>query len=185
MAQVRGRDLIDAVLFVRQAHGRDAHDRVLEALGNDVPDAFRSELREPSWYPLDALTAYLRAAQRRLAPDNPRFFREQGFFAARREKATFLGPMVATAENRARLAPTAWRLFYDTGRLEVIGEPSGEERGRVHDFPTTPELCERFCGIWEGMASTAAQRARAQHPRCVLRGDPYCDFLVVYEPVGP
>lgn len=182
MARVRGRDLIDAVVFVSETGGREAHDRVLKALGAGVPDAFRSDLRESAWYPLEALTTYLRMAHRVLAPDDPLFFRKQGFFAAQREKATFLGPMVATIESRARLAPTMWKLFYDVGYLEVVGDSPETTLGRIHDFPVSPELCERFCGIWEGIAATPERGARAEETRCVRRGDAFCEFKVEYDP---
>jgi hypothetical protein len=182
VARVRGRDLIDAVLFVGETHGHEAHRRVLEALGPETPEAFRSDLHESGWYPLEALATYLRNARRVLAPDDPHFFRRQGFFAAQREKATFLGPMVATAESRARLAPTTWRLFYDVGHLEVAGDSPQTAIGRIHDFPAAPELCERFCGIWEGMATTPGRRARAEETRCMRRGDAFCEIRVSYDP---
>jgi hypothetical protein len=182
VAQVRGRDLIDAVLFVGETQGREAHDRVLKALGPEALAAFRSDIRESAWYPLEALTIYLRTAQRVLAPEDPRFFRSQGFFAAQREKATYLGPMVATTDSRARLAPTMWKLFYDVGRLEVVGDKPETAVGRIHDFPVTPELCERFCGIWEGMATTPGRRARAEETRCVRRGDAFCEISLAFDP---
>jgi hypothetical protein len=90
--------------------------------------------------------------------------------------------MAATVESRARFAPTMWKLFYDSGRLEVVGESPETTVGRILDFPVTPELCDRFCGIWEGIAATPGRGARAEETRCVRRGDPFCEFKVDYDP---
>jgi hypothetical protein len=68
-------------------------------------------------------------------------------------------------------------MFYDCGSLVVSGE-GDDAVGQIHDFPTTSELCERFCGSWEAVASTPEREAHATETRCVLRGDPYCEFRV-------
>jgi hypothetical protein len=84
--------------------------------------------------------------------------------------------MVATPEMRVKMASTVWRMYYDVGRLEVVGDRPDTAAGRIHDFPTTPELCERFRGIWEGIASSAEHAVVARETHCVGRGDPFCAF---------
>ncbi len=179
LAQTRGRDLQDAKAFVRERYGAAAHDRVLAALEPRRRGSFAEPIRDVDWYPLEALVLYLRAAHALLDPGATDFYRQQGRFAAEREKATLLGPAMATPESRARLAPTTWRMFYSVGRLEVVGETPTEACGRIHEFPATPELCERFCGIWEGLVSTPRRQVRAEETRCVRRGDPYCEIRIV------
>ncbi len=178
-AQARGRDLADAMAFVREVYGEPAQARVVAALEPAVRARFLAAIREVEWYPLTDLVAYLRAARAILDPDSPDFFRRQGRFAADRQRAGLLGPAMATPEARTRLAPTTWRMFYSVGRVEIVGQPGIDSRGRIHDFPTTPELCERLCGVWEAMANTAERRVRAEETRCVLRGDPYCEIRLV------
>ncbi|MGE5232776.1 MAG: hypothetical protein ACM3OB_01605 [Acidobacteriota bacterium] len=183
-AQARGRDFLDAAAFVRETYGAEAHDRVLAALDPHHRALFQQSIRDVDWYPLDALVVYLRAAQAILDPDSADFFRRQGFFAAQRQRAVLLANAMATPESRARLAPTTWRMFYSVGRLEVVGDSPGDARGRIHDFPATAELCERFCGIWEGMVSTPERRVRAEETRCVRRGDPYCEIRIAPTPAA-
>ncbi|HJS57462.1 MAG TPA: hypothetical protein VKA01_05100 [Vicinamibacteria bacterium] len=182
MACVRGRDLLDAIDFVHESYGASALEHVVARLAEPALSCFRGSIREVAWYPLDALVAFLRTAQATLAPGDSGFCRRQGRYAAQRQREAFLGVMVATAESRAMTAPTIWRMFYDTGHLVVAGGDPARARGQIHAFPTTPELCERFRGIWEGMVSTLDQPASATETRCVLRGDAFCEFEVSFAP---
>lgn len=178
MAHVRGRDLIDARDFVRGSHGEAGLSKVRAALPPATRGLLDGTLREAEWYPLEHLVSYLVAARRVLGLDDE-FYRAQGFYAGQRQKASFLGMMVATPEIREKTAGVVWRLFYDVGRLAVVGT-GREAAGQIHDFPTTPELCQRFIGIWEGICGDAEHKAVATHSLCVLRGDDCCEFRVHY-----
>jgi hypothetical protein len=177
--------MLDAVGFVRESYGVSALEHVIARLDGPARACFCATIRDVAWYPLDALVAFLRIAKATLGPRDPHFCRRQGRYAAQRQKDAFLGVMVATPESRALTAPTIWRMFYDTGRLVVTGGDSAAARGQIHDFPTTPELCERFAGIWEGMVGSADRSVTATETRCVLRGDPFCEFAVSDEGGAP
>jgi hypothetical protein len=131
------------------------------------------------------LVAYLATAKRVLDPGAVEFFRAQGFDAALRRRRGPLSSMVSTSQLRMRLARVVWRMFYDVGRLEVVSDRPEGATTRIHGFPATPELCERFLGIWEGIASRPGVRPRAEELRCVLRGDPYCELRVFYDAPDP
>jgi hypothetical protein len=161
--------------FVQEAQGEAGLAGVRAELHPDLRASFGETLRESEWYPLSQLVAFLAAAKRAVAPGDAEFYRKQGRYAGGRQK-TFLGAMVSP-EARAKLASTVWRMFFDVGTLTVVGE--GEEAAsQIHGFPTTPELCQRFLGSWEGVASTPDHEAVATEARCVLRGDGYCEFRV-------
>lgn len=168
--------MIDALAFVRETHGFASASRVLEDLGEPTAAAFRRPIAETDWYPIELLTSFLTTAKALLEPNATDFYRRQGYYAAQRRKRGSLGVMVGTRELRARMAKIVWHIFYDTGRLEVTGDSPETAAARIHDFPATPELCERFRGIWEGMAGPGT---RAEEIKCVLRGDPYCELRVV------
>ena len=176
MAHVRGRDLIDALDFVRESYGEAALSSVFAELAPEARAVFGGTLRPAEWYPLEHLVSYLATAKWALALDDD-FYRAEGFYAGQRQKASFLGVMVATPQVREKTAATVWRLFYDVGRLTVVGTGPGAA-SQIHDFPSTLELCQRFAGIWEGIASTDEYKAVAMHTRCVLRGDDCCEFRV-------
>jgi hypothetical protein len=168
-------NLRDAQAFVIETHGPGADVRVLEALPEEARRVMGRPIRELDWYPLEALERYLVVARRLLEPDSPDFFRRQGRFAASRRKGGPLIEMVATPVLRMKLAPTVFRIFYDTGRLEVVGLTPETAAGHLYDFPASEALCERFCGIWEGMGDGQ----EAVEAMCVRRGDPYCEFRLV------
>ncbi len=179
MPNVRGRDLIDALDFVRHSYGEAGLSKAIAELALGARAVFGGTLREAEWYSLEHLVSYLVTAKRALARNDDDFCRKEGFYAGQRQKASFLGVMVATPEARERTAATVWRMFYDVGRLKIVGEGPGAA-SQIHDFPTTPELCQRFAGIWEGIASSAEQKAVAIHTRCVLRGGDCCEFRIQY-----
>jgi len=184
VARVRGTDLRDAVAFVADTYGPGSTDLVLGGLPQRTRALFARNIRQLDWYPLEALTSYLVTAKGLLDPDGSDFYRKQGYYAAQHRKRGPLQMMVASPELRMLLVRTVWRLFYDVGRIEVLSQDPANVATRIHDFPATPELCERFRGIWEGMASEEGRPARAEGTRCVLRGDPYCELRVVYGPKG-
>jgi hypothetical protein len=182
MARVRGRDLRDAMAFVREGHGAEAAERVLQAVDPDVRGAL-ADLRDVEWYDLGLLQRFLVTAGTLLAGNDEDFYRRQGFFAGQRQKAAFIGPMVSEPEVRMKMAPTVWRMFYDVGRLVVTGQTAREATGQIWDFPATRELCARFRGIWEGIISEGVRRV-AEERRCVRRGDPCCELYVHPPPAG-
>jgi hypothetical protein len=180
VVNARGVTLLDAQAFVRETYGPEAEARVQLALDPGLVEILAKPIREDAWYPVDALVAYLRTAQQALDPESKDFFRRQGFFGASRRRSGPLGLMLTTTEHRARLAPTTWRMFYDTGQLEVVSASPLEVIGRIHGFPAVPELCQRFLGIWEALSGDPGVPGRAEEPRCMLRGDPYCEIKVTF-----
>jgi hypothetical protein len=177
MARVRGRSLIDAVGFVRESFGDQALARVSAELEPAVRAVFEGTIRPTAWYELDDFLGYLLTARRVLAPQDEDFFRRQGRYAGRYQRSAHLGIMVDSLETMAKMAPTIWRMFYDVGRLVAVDGSRGRV-GQIHDFPATPELCQRFLGIWEGLASTPERTMVAEETLCVRRGDPCCEILL-------
>jgi hypothetical protein len=175
VANVRGRAIDDALQFVRESWGEAALQRVVAELPPEAQAVCGALVHDSEWYPLDHLVVLLRTARRLLAQEDPDFFRRQGFHAGQREKAAFLGVMVATPELISKTAPTIWRMFYDVGRLVALDHGVGQ----IHDFPTTPELCQRFIGIWEGIASTPEKPIVAKETQCRLRGDACCEMRLL------
>jgi hypothetical protein len=119
-----------------------------------------------------------------LAPGDEDFYREAGRFAGRVERQLQgYQPMVRDPATAMRLGPKIWSSFFDAGRLEVEMAGALEGSARVLDFEVSPVLCERTCGAWEGLLSTAELRADVTEQRCVHRGDDCCEFRVVWTPI--
>lgn len=183
MARVRGRLVMNAVEYVVQRFGRDAHERVVAALPRDHWGPFVGPLHETSWEPAADVVAYLDTARRLLAPHEAGFLREVGRHAGRVERdAQGYAPMVRDPETAMRLAPKVWSSFYDEGRAEVNALGPREALVAILDFAESPLLCERTCGAWETLASTPELQATVTESKCVHRGAARCEFHVVWTP---
>lgn len=182
MVLVRGIAFIGAVQFVKDEFGPEAHARVVEALPEASRVTFATPLRDAVWKPLDDLAAYAGAARRLLDPHDARFYERLGFKAGRveREQGGF-HPMVADAPTAIRLAGVIWRSLYDAGRLELIADGESSALARIHDFPTSPALCQANCAALSGLLGTDQRPVRTEQLACVLDGAPFCEYRVSWE----
>jgi hypothetical protein len=182
MVRVRGIAFIGAMQFVREEFGPEAHDRVLQTLPESSRATFTGPLRDAVWKPIEDLAAYAGGARRLLAPDDPRFYQRLGFRAGRveRDQGGF-HPMVADAPTAIRLAGVIWRSLYDAGRMELIADGGTRALARIHDFPTSPALCEANCAALSGLLGSDERPVRTEQRACVLEGAPYCEWAVTWE----
>jgi hypothetical protein len=181
MANVRGVTVLNVIRYVREIHGSDLHQAVVEALPEPHRATFLGAIREASWKPLADLDAYLETAQRLLAPGDELFFRRVGRFAGQLERGSQgFKVMVADPSTAMRMGPVLWRSFFDAGRLEVEILGPREARTRVFDFPASRVLCERRAGAWEGLLSTPELRVEVAEPLCRLSGSDFCENRVLW-----
>jgi hypothetical protein len=186
MAQVRGAVVSGTVNFVRDAYGPDAHERVLAALSPADRAALRRAVRETAFMPLGPLVAYIEAARDLLAESDPGFLRAMGRYSGQRMRETQgFKVMVADPEAAVRMAPVTWKAFYDVGRADARMVAPREALVRLHDFPSRPSLCERSCGALEGLVSTPTLQATVAHTGCIARGEPWCEWRIVWEEAEP
>jgi hypothetical protein len=181
MVRVRGIAFIGALQFVREEFGAEAHQRVLDALPEAHRASFSGALRDATWKPLDDLVAYAGTARQVLASQDDRFYERLGFRAGRveREEGGF-HPMVADAVTAIRLGAVYWRSLYDVGRMELLPEGEGQAVARIHDFPTSPALCQANCAALSGLLGTERQPVRTEQLACVLDGAPFCEYRVTW-----
>lgn len=182
MVRVRGIAFIGAVQFVKDEFGPEAHDRVVDALPEENRASFASPLRDAVWRPIADLAAYAGAARRLFAPDDPRFYERLGFRAGRveREQGGF-HPMVADAPTAIRLAGVIWRSLYDAGRMELLPDGDGRALARIHEFPTSPALCQANCAALSGLLGSDEWPVRTEQAACVLDGAACCEYRVFWE----
>ncbi len=176
--------MIDAVGFTAATFGRSAPATVLARFAPEAREVFAGRVLEGGWYPLAAFVSYLVTARQTLAPSEREFYRRQGRYAGERQRS-FIASMISVPETAMRMAPTIWRMYYDVGRLVVVGDSPATAACQIHGFPTTPELCERFRGSWEGASATPDRPTEATETLCTLRGDPYCEIRVTDVEVHP
>lgn len=185
MTNVRGVIALNTVRFVKEVYGPEAHERVLARVSQGRRASFLGTIREGSWGPLEDVLAYMEAAKALLAPEEPDFFRNLGRFSGQAERrAQGFRPLVADASTTMRMAPTAWRAFYDRGRIEVVSLGPREAVARIHDFPAHRANCQRMCGAWEGLLETEELAVRVTETVCALDGSPCCEMRVAWYEKG-
>jgi hypothetical protein len=170
----RGGLFLNAITFVREHHGVGAHEAVVRALPAALAGPFLSPPGEAAWRPLAALAAYMETAQGQLAPGDEDFWRRMGRFGGAHDlRARAVAWMLQTIEIAARMAPIAWRAYYDVGRLEIAERDAGGASVRVFDFAPRRSLCVRIHGALEGQM---AGRVRLREALCAARGDARCEW---------
>ena len=181
MANVRGVTVLNVIRYVRETHGSDRHQEVVEAVPEPHRSTFARPIREASWVPVADLAAYLEAAQKLLASGDALFFRRVGRFSGQLERGSQgFKVMVADPSTAMRMGPVLWRSFFDVGRLEVEILGPREARTRVFDFPASRALCDRRAGAWEGLLSTPELRVEVAETRCCLSGSDFCENQVLW-----
>jgi hypothetical protein len=170
----RGGLFLNAIAFVRQDYGPASHEAVVRTLAADQAGPFLNPPTESAWRPLAAMAAYMEAAQALLAAGDEDFFRRMGRFGGAHDlRGRAVAWMLQTIEIAARMAPIAWRSYYDVGRLEVTAR---DERGasvRLHDFVVRRCLCVR---IHAALEAQMAGRVRLREVACTSRGDSRCEW---------
>lgn len=182
MVRIRGIAIIGAVQFIRDEFGAEAHERVLQAIPESSRAAFASPLRDAIWKPLDDLIAYAGTARALFAPEDAGFYVRLGFHAGRveREQGGF-HPMVVDVPTATRLAAVIWRTLYDTGRMEILVNGTSGAVARIHDFPTSPALCQANCAALAGLLSSDTLAVRTDQVACTLDGAPWCEYRVTWD----
>ncbi len=185
MAKARGTLVLNTIAFVREKHGPEAHERVVASLGTRHAAAIQLSPREAGWVDVDVILAYMEAAHRLLAPDDPGFYREIGRFAGQRDRdARAFGIMVGDFATAMRLASILWRAFFDVGDLEVVDRDATGATLHIRNFPTHRILCQRIVGSLEGQLSRPESPVRVEERACVLDGAPCCELRLDWTPAA-
>ncbi len=181
MAAVRGIFFLNTMDFVRGVHGADTHARILDALPAERVAPWRGKISWSSWLALDDLLAYMEAARRLVAADDPQFFRTMGREGALRCRSRAIGMTLTDPELSADYGGALWHLLVDVGEMEVSRTGVDETAVRIRGFPAHPAFCQRILGAVEGILSVAQRPARVEKRACVLGGDPCCEISFVEE----
>lgn len=170
---------------VREAHGEDVWDDLLDAAGLD------GAYTALGTYPDEHLYALVRSASAKLGladADVIRWFGQEAArrFAARypelyrvhRDARSFLLSLNSIVHPHVRATvPEA-----DVPEFVFGTEPDGALRMEYH---SRRPLCAFAEGLVHGTADHFHQRAEVRQTTCTHRGDPYCTLVVSLESVTP
>lgn len=175
MVSVRATLMSNSEAFVKERFGAEAHQRVLAALPREMAAAIGRPLPESARVPLEQLVAYMESARRLLAPEEPGFFRAMGRFGGERDRsARAFIHMLPDRETSVKMLSVMWHAYYGEGQIVVVERDEHHLTARVEGFRGHPVLCERITGAVE----TEMGGLRAEHGRCVFRGEAACEWTL-------
>ena len=79
-------------------------------------------------------------------------------------------------------APSVWKRYWTVGNLEVLEVNEAEKRVRLKITGANlhPVLCKYYEGYFTGILRFARADAIAKETKCVLRGDPYHEYIFTW-----
>ena len=180
--QVSGRAFLGLIRYIKDSRGAAMLANVIQEAGDAARSVFGAPIRVTAWHPYDAFTAFLVAADKRLGRGDPRFCRELGDAAGRRDLNSIFRVYVAlaSAERLIRSCEKLWTSYYrNAGRMEAIRWRPDDTVLRIYDFSS---MHPAHCRLMEGwmIATMAAIGFRvnddALESECTSRGGPYHEF---------
>lgn len=170
--------------FIRNEMGSDGEVRILSRLAPDLGDRLRG-VEAVDEVPLDEVFALWRSAHEELGPDDPDWMERAGAYSIESAGMTHYGGIVGKPSPLEFLTQriSLFRLFYRSGRMEVVWHDEGRALLRLVDFgPSDPLFCSRQTGgLGRALALARGGEPRVDHVRCVHEGDAFCEWALSWE----
>ncbi len=171
--KIRGSSVRRFLAVLRETRGSATVD---EAIRNWSLDP--TKIEEDTWLSVDAGAELLELIEARFGDGSYTFirsvFRETvASFPTIREQIAQALPLETLAER----APVVYSKEWNFGRMEVETHPR-RAIFRHYDWLPTPAMCSMFLGIYEGILKSRGFHGRVANPRCVRKGDAWCEYEV-------
>lgn len=180
--KVKGSGFAHTMEFIRKQYGKDALERVINAL----PDESRATIASamPSFmYPVEYVGDFVAAMKKTLAPNDPDFiFRA----SVESSKATFsivykIFIRLGTPGFIIGKVSSVWSTLCTHGKLEVVEKSDKHLVIRLSDFPyrNTDYCDQRLRGWFQGALETSGCRITENiHTTCTSRGGAFCEWRI-------
>jgi hypothetical protein len=184
MASVKGTAVDASLRYVRERFGEAALASVLDALSEPDRAAIGRGVLASSWYPMDALLAFMTEAERQLGPRESDLARRMGRASSEYSLKGIYKIFFKVGSPEfiiARAAPV-FSSYYDTGEMKVTESVHGRASMELVGFTGALQFCERVHGWMERtLELSGARGVRLVHSACVHRRDPVCRFEARWE----
>ncbi|TVP45231.1 MAG: hypothetical protein EA350_09805 [Gemmatimonadales bacterium] len=177
--------MVQATLdFVREEVGAEGVARVLERLDGPGLEAVRASppLDE---VPLGQVFALWNAVDAELGPVDPEWMERAGAYSIESAGRQQYGGIVGKPSPLEFLTQrvSLFRLFYRSGRMEVVSHDTGSALLRLVDFgPSDPLFCRRQTGgLRRALVLARGGEPRVRHVRCVHEGDAFCEWALGWD----
>jgi hypothetical protein len=181
---LKGSAVSATLKYLRLRGADEAYPQILEQL--PVGDRERlSRVLASQWIPVETVMRLLETAARVLGEDPQELAFQAGGFAAEDGLTTLYKIFFRFGSPEFILARASrvWSTYWDSGQMSVVVSEPGHLEVRVAEFPVGSELvCQRTRGWIHRAFELMGFAPQVSHPACVLRGDPYCQHRVDWEP---
>jgi hypothetical protein len=180
-ATARGSTAQATLEWVRQMHGVETLERILQALPPDARHPL-SSVRTTDELPYELLVALWRAADRELGASHPRWMEEAGAFAIRSIGQRLYAGLLHKGSPLEFLTQSIFpiRLYYSPGDMVLVEAEPGRAVMRLVGFEVIDALfCRRQVGgITCAIELAGGKDVRVEHVRCSEEGDAFCEWEV-------
>ncbi len=170
--------------FLRSEAGEEGEARVMERLSPEVAEAVQG-VGPSDEVPLDRLFELWRSVDRELGVHDPDWMERAGAFSIESAGMQHYGGIVGKPSPQEFLTQriSLFRLFYRSGRMEVVWAEAGSALLRLVDFgPSDPLFCRRQTGgLRRALGLARGGEPRVRHVRCVHEGDAFCEWALSWE----
>lgn len=175
----KGSTVVATLDYLREEHGSETLDRVLERL--EGPARRRVRTADPTEdVPYEVNLRLWRAVDREIGEEHPEWAEAAGAFSIGSIGQQHYGGILRKSTPEAFLTQrvSLFRLYYRPGDMEVVEEGAGRIVLRLVGFPEPgPLFCRRQAGgLREALELAGAGEARVRHVRCTGEGDAYCEW---------
>lgn len=181
MPNVKGAMITARVRFVRERHGEDGFQRLLEALPASSRAAIEGRILPSQWVPYDVFIDVGVTIDRLFGRGDLSLCYELGRHSAEVNLPTLyrlfyrLGSPIYIFRRAAEL----WNVHYDSGRLAAMEEGPSGARLEILDFARPHRV---HCLAVMGWASRSIELSggvllSADEERCRARGDDTCEMV--------
>ncbi len=180
-ATARGSTVVSTLGFLEREYGREAADKVLDQLSEDVRSSVTAA-KASEQIPFDILARLLRAIEAVFGEEDPRLMEKLGANSIASGGTERYGGILRKASPREFLTQpvSLFKLFYHPGNMEVVGDEEERAVLRLVGFPAAePLFCRRQTGGLERAVELAGGATpRVRHVRCVAEGDAFCEWVL-------
>jgi predicted hydrocarbon binding protein len=186
---IKGIVLKSRMEYVEKNHGKDALERVIEALSPEARTMVGGEILVSSWYPLQAAIETLVTIDRLLGNGDLALCEEMGRYTARTALSGGVQQSFARENDPAfviKISPIIWSQYYDSGRLTTASAGPGAAVIRLEDFEEPHQAICRSMQGWLQQANEiwGGRSVEVIETRCRTREDPCCEFLISWTDVA-
>ncbi|HKC49527.1 MAG TPA: hypothetical protein VKF60_01955, partial [Myxococcota bacterium] len=173
MGNAKGSVLLGPVKYLRQRR-----DAALELLAPELAHYLDNDVRISSWYPENDFVALVRATAQLMSSNDPAAGIEAIGAAGAHEHAEVYGELLLTSLQSNSSVFALWSAQHDTGKLEGRFDTPTSARIKLVEFDSPSDVvCLLSSGYIRGqLTANGLEDIAVEHVRCVLRGDPHCEW---------